>query len=89
MIPKDVSDMNTDYVNLITNHDEINLNMITNSEEIYIGNELREAQGTNILYHCLMNSLSKFGKYKVSVPNSQYKVNGLPSGNLWLKFIIR
>ena len=42
-----------------------------------------------MVYHCLMNSLSKVGKVKVSVWNSQYKVNGLPSGNLVLKVIIR
>ena len=36
-----------------------------------------------------MNSLSKFGKAKVSMWNSQYKVNGIPSGNLFLKVIIQ
>ena len=39
MIPRDVSDANTDYVNLLTNHGEINLNMITKFEETYIGKE--------------------------------------------------
>ena len=51
MIPKDISDANTDYVNLITNHGEINLNVIEKIEEKYIGKESRAAQDTNMLYH--------------------------------------
>ena len=35
-----------------------------------------------------MNSVSKVWKAKVSVWKSQYKVNGIPSGNLLLKVII-
>ena len=42
-----------------------------------------------MLYHCLIDLLSKFGKSKVSVWNIKYKFNGLPSGNLLLKLIIR
>ena len=89
MIPKDVSDANMDYVNLHTNHGEINLNMITNFEETYIGKESRAAQDTNMMYHCLMDSLSKVGKYKVSLWKSQYKFNGLPSVHLLFKVIVR
>ena len=40
MVLKDVSDTNTDYVNLLINHGEININMITNFEETYIGKKL-------------------------------------------------
>ena len=57
MIPKDVSDMNTDYVNLLTNYGEINPNMIIKFEDIYIKNLSRAAQDTNIIYHYPMNSL--------------------------------
>ena len=36
MIPKDVLDKNTDYVNLLTNHGKFNLNMIKKSlRDIY------------------------------------------------------
>ena len=89
MIPKDVSDANMDYVNLLPNQGEINLNMITKFEETYTGKKLGVAQDTNILYHCLINLLSKVGKAKVSIWNSQYKVNRLPSGNILLKAIIQ
>ena len=70
-----MSDANMDYVNLLTNHSEINLNMIKIYKETYIGKESRSAQDTNMLYHCLMNSLSEVGKSKVSMWNSQYKVS--------------
>ena len=69
MILKDILDVNTDYVNLLTSPGEINLNMLTKFEETYTRKESRAAQDTNMLYHCMMNSLSKVGKAKVSVWN--------------------
>ena len=36
MITKDMSDANTDYVNLLPNNGEIDLNMIQKIEETYI-----------------------------------------------------
>ena len=89
MIKKYMSDANTDYVNILTNHSEMNINMITKFEQTHIGKESRSEQDTNILYHCLINSISDVGKYKVSVWNSQYKVDEIPLRNLLLKVIIR
>ena len=63
--------------------------MIKKSEETYIGKESISTQYINVLYHCQMNSISKVGKARVSVWSSQYKVNGLPSGNIFLKGIIQ
>ena len=54
MILKEVLDLNTDYFNLLTNHAEINLNMITKFEETYIIKESRAAQDT---------------KYAISLPD--------------------
>ena len=42
-----------------------------------------------MLYHCLMNSVKKIGKAKVSMCNSKYKFNRLPSRNLVLTVIIQ
>ena len=36
LIPKDALDVNMNYLNLLTNHGEINLNMITKFEDTYI-----------------------------------------------------
>ena len=53
IIPKDVSDANTEYVNLLTNHGEINFSMITKFEQIYM-------KGIKI---------STRSKYSVSLPD--------------------
>ena len=50
---------------------------------------MRAEQNKNMLYHCLVDSLFKVAKAKVSIRNSQYKVNRITVGNLLLKFIIR
>ena len=76
MIPKDFLDANTDYVNLLMNHGEINIITITKIKYTYIRKESRIAKVTNMLYCCLINLLSKVGKYNVSLCNSQHKVNG-------------
>ena len=88
MILKDVLDANTDNINLLTNHGEVNIDMITKSEETYIGKESRAAKDSNMLYHCLMIFISKVGKAKVSMWKSQYKVNAPPLENLSIKAII-
>ena len=49
----------------------------------------RAAQDTNMLYQCLVGSLSKADRMKVMVWEEQYKIKGKPSGNLLLKIIIR
>ena len=79
----------TKYTNLLTNHGELDLEDILNFEKSYINSPTRAAQDTNMLYHCLIGSLSKAGKTKVMVWEDQYKINGRPSGNLLLKIIIR
>ena len=57
MIPKEVLDADMYYFNLLTNHGEVNIDMIKKIEEIYIGTESIVSQYKSILYHCLMNSL--------------------------------
>jgi hypothetical protein len=42
-----------------------------------------------MLYKCLMNSISKEGKSKMTIWKDQHHVNGLPSGDLLLKVIVR
>ena len=57
-------------------------------EESYINTPTRAAHDTNMLYHCLIGSLSKAGRTKVMVWEEQYNIKGKPSGNLLLKIII-
>ena len=79
----------TKYKNLLTNHEELDLDGVLRFEESYINTPTRAAQDMNMLHHCLIGSLSKGGRTKVMVWEEQYKIKGKPSGNLLLKIIIR
>ena len=78
-----------ELTNLLTNYGEITLEAIRAFEETYISTQCRAAQDANMLYMCIMNSLSKEGKTKIQVWRDQYTVNGFKSGNLLLKIVIR
>ena len=79
----------TKYANLLTNHGEFDLKDVLRFEKSYINSPTRAAQDTNMLYHCLIGSLSRIGRTKVMVWEDQYKIKGRPSGNILLKIIIR
>jgi hypothetical protein len=88
-IPVDPNDPNSDTDNLIDNYGRIALAEIRAFEETYIDTQVRPAQDAWMLYQCLMTSISKEGKDKITIWSSQYTVNGYFSGNLLLKIIIR
>ena len=79
----------TEFKSLIDQHGEIELDTIRAFEESYIDQANRPAQDTAQLYRCLMASLSKEGKKKILIWENQYTINGLGSGNLLLKIIVR
>ena len=79
----------TSFKSLLEQHGEITLQEIHEFEESYIDQPSRSAQDTAQLYRCLMASLSKDGKRKILVWEDQYTINGLGSGNLLLKIIVR
>ena len=74
---------------LLTNHGKLDLEDVLRFEKSYINSPTCAAQDTNMLYHCLINAISKVGRTKVMVWEDQYKIKGRPSGNLFLKIIIR
>ena len=76
-------------MNLLTNRGELDLEDVLRFEKSYINSPTRAAQDINMLYHCLIGSLSKVGKTKVMVWEDQCKIKGRPSENLLLKIIIR
>ena len=91
MIPKYAPDSNAPirHVNLLSNHGELTMEEIHKFELTYVEGNSRSAQDCNMLYTCLMSSLSKAGKSKVVIWEDQYTINGIKSGNLLLKTIIR
>jgi len=90
MIPNDPDDpIQGGMVDLINNYGEIDIEKIREFEVTYISTETRAAQDCNMMYQCLMNSLSTEGKKKILVWREQYTINGMYSGNLLLKTIVK
>ena len=88
-IPIDPADQIVDTENLIRNHGTVSLERVRAFEELYIDRAVQPAQDTNMLYHCIMNSLSKTSKQKLNVWNNQFMIVKYPSGNLLLKILVR
>jgi hypothetical protein len=88
-IPEDPANVLSDTNNLIESYGVLTLASVRAFEESYIAMQVRPSQDTYMLYKCLMNSISKEGKSKITIWKDQYHVNGLPSGNLLLKVIVR
>ena len=74
---------------LLNHYGSISLSEIRAHEGTYIAQQSRDAQDTYLLYECLMNSLSPEAKAKISIWGDDFWENGLPSGNLLMKVVIR
>ena len=77
------------FRSLIDHHGEISLEELLEFERTYAGAQNRSAQDSAQLYRCLMASISRLGKKKILVWEDQYTINGLGSGNLLLKIVVR
>ena len=75
--------------NLLRDYGTIDIERIRNYEDSYIDTPTRDAQDTNLLHECIMNSISKEGRAKITIWKRDYTVRGYPSGNLLLKVLIR
>lgn len=93
-IPEDPEDAGTPTNYILKEYGKISMERITEFEKSYLGQQIRPAQDSYMMYQCLLNSLSKEAKIKVQVWESQYIIMNnegsiVPSGNLLLKVIIR
>ena len=75
--------------NLLTEYGTITMNQIREHEETYLATQSRSAQDSNLLYECIMNSISSECKAKLTIWKKEYRCRQLPSGNLLLKVLIR
>ena len=75
--------------NLLTEYGTITMDQIRDHEETYIATPSRNAQDSNLLYECIMNSISLECKAKLTIWKREYRCQQLPSGNLLLKVLIR
>ena len=93
-IPQDINDPASDLRYLPREYGTISIESITEFERTYLGQELRTAQDSYMLYMCLLNSLTKEAKMKIQIWENEYIIlnqqgTRIPSGNLLLKVIIR
>jgi hypothetical protein len=89
MIPQDIDDPLGDCDNLVNHYGHIKIEKIRKWEEEYINKPVRPAQDSYLMHKCLMNSITKKGKDKITIWKDHYTVHNLASGNLLLKIIIR
>jgi hypothetical protein len=88
-IPEDPADALSDNNNLIESCGMLTLESVRAFEASHIALQVRPAQDTHMLCKCLVNSVSKEGKSKITIWKDQCHVDGFPSGNLLLKVIVR
>ena len=75
LIPKDANDQTSDTESLIDNFNTIPIERIRLWEAVYLKNDVCPAQDYFMMYKCLMSSISKTGKDKVTIWCDQYKVS--------------
>jgi len=88
-IPVDVNDNLGDTQDFLSHYGEINLGHCREHALTYYNQQTRAAQDSMMLYTCVMNSLSRTGRNKITGFRNQYTINGTPVGILLLKVIVR
>jgi hypothetical protein len=88
-IPDDLANITGTTTNLIDSYGTITLAHVRGHVATYLATQSRAAQDSMQLYECLMGSLSKEGRERVTLNRTEYMVNDLPSGVLLTKIIIR
>ena len=84
-----IPDVNGNPTNLLTEYGTLTVEQVRAHEESYLNTQTRNAQDSNLLYECIMNSISTECKAKLTIWKKEYKCDNLPSGNLLLKILIR
>ena len=88
-IPINANDSNSVRRNLLDKYGTIELKTVQDYARTFIGLRVRKAQDDRMLFHCLMNTLSKDGKRKITIWRNEYVIGGGYSGICLLKIIIR
>ena len=89
-IPHDIENPEEEpYINLITNYGEVTLETLTEWERTYLSSETREAQDSVQAYYAIRQSLSEEGLKKVNIYENEYIIDGIPSGPLFWKVLLR
>ena len=95
MIPiTDDDALNPKEASMLTEHVSASIERIRVREELLVNDRTRAGQDMNMLFECLMNSLSKEGRQRINNEKDQYTVRDETgklqfSGNLLLKVILQ
>ena len=88
-IPRDASNPRSRRNDLLKSYGKITMEEVANYAKTFTGQPVRLAQDDAMLFQCLMNSMSREGKGKVTIWRADYTVNGDSSGICLLKVMIR
>jgi hypothetical protein len=88
-IPVDIANQLGDAQDFLDHYGEIGLDHCRAHALTYYNQQNRAAQDSMQLYTCVMNSMSRIGRNKVTGFRDQYSINGTPCGILLLKVIVR
>ena len=90
-IPEDPTDPLSNVNDLLRTHGTISIDTIHEHVLTYIRTPTRATQDSMQLYECVMKSITKTGRDKITIWKSNYMLGNppLPSGVLLLKIIIR
>jgi hypothetical protein len=88
-IPVDVNDPLGDAQDFLDHYGEVGLDHCREHALTYYNQHNRAAQDSIQLYTCLMKSISRVGRNKITGFRNQYTINGTACGILLLKIIIR
>ena len=88
-IPLDYRTREEEKTNILDEYGMMDLKALTRYERTYIHTQSRLAQDGCMLFECLINSISKVRKAKISIWQNHYVVRKKPSGICLLKVLIR
>lgn len=88
-IPVDVNDNLGDTQDFLDHYGEIDLDHCRAHALTYYNQQNRAAQDSMMLYKCIMDSMSRSGRNKITGFRDQYTINGTPIGILVLKVVVR
>lgn len=78
----------SDGVNMVSDYGRITMAQVSSYVQTWLTGQNRRTQNSKILFDLLTNSLSTEGLQRVQLWRSQYEIEGLVSGECYLKVII-
>jgi hypothetical protein len=90
MIPPDpLQPMIGPHVNIVTNYGEKTLEEVRAWETTFLATQTRAAQDSQMLFDCLMHSLTEEAKTRIRLHEADYRIGDIGGGVMLFKVIIR